>query len=253
MLRSLVGSEMCIRDRYQRRVRGCGHWVMGDKYKIVVLGTGGVGKSSLTLRLCSGKFPKKHDPTIEDSFRTQIEVDDRTRTLDILDTAGQAEFRGLHEDYMREGGGFVIVYSIDDPAAFDSVDEFKDQVAKVCAQGGCKVPIVLVANKCDLTHERSVTLKEGREKADVWDDEREGSCLGEVEFFEASAKDEINVATVFETLVRSMDREAARQAPKPAGDDGRPDSGGTKPAPAGPAPPEKETKDKGSGCKCSIL
>merc|ERR1712070_775257 len=114
-------------------------------FKIVVVGAGGVGKSALTLRLCSGKFPKKYDPTIEDSYRKKLDVDGQVRTLDILDTAGQDEYRTLRMEYMVEGRGFVLVYSIIDGESLEAMDEFKDQIDKACAKIGVKVPIVLVA------------------------------------------------------------------------------------------------------------
>ena len=45
-------------------------------YKLVVVGAGGVGKSALTIQLIQNQFMEDHDPTIEDSYRKQVEVDD---------------------------------------------------------------------------------------------------------------------------------------------------------------------------------
>ena len=59
------------------------------EYKIVVLGSGGVGKSALTVQFVQGIFVEKYDPTIEDSYRKQVVIDGETCLLDILDTAGQ--------------------------------------------------------------------------------------------------------------------------------------------------------------------
>lgn len=56
--------------------------------KIVVLGSGGVDKSALCVQFVQGIFVEKYDPTIEDSYRKQIEVDGNTYNLEILDTAG---------------------------------------------------------------------------------------------------------------------------------------------------------------------
>merc|ERR1711904_355339 len=114
-----------------------------NTYKIVVVGAGAVGKSAITLRLYSGKFPKKYDPTIEDSYRKKLEVNKKVCTLDILDTAGQDEYSTLREEYMQEGRGFVLVYSIDSKESFDKMDEFKQQIDKACAKTGAKVPIIL--------------------------------------------------------------------------------------------------------------
>ena len=59
------------------------------QYKIVVLGSGGVGKSALTIQLVRSVFQPKYDPTIEDSYTTDFKFDDQACKLEILDTAGQ--------------------------------------------------------------------------------------------------------------------------------------------------------------------
>ncbi|PIK50414.1 putative ras-related protein [Apostichopus japonicus] len=58
------------------------------EYKLVVLGSGGVGKSALTVQFVQGIFVEKYDPTIEDSYRKQVEVEGQQCMLEILDTAG---------------------------------------------------------------------------------------------------------------------------------------------------------------------
>ncbi|EEB18123.1 GTPase HRas, putative [Pediculus humanus corporis] len=57
------------------------------EFKVVVLGSGGVGKSALTVQFVSGCFMEKYDPTIEDFYRKEIEVDNSPCVLEILDTA----------------------------------------------------------------------------------------------------------------------------------------------------------------------
>ena len=85
---------------------------MSNVIKITILGTGAVGKSALTVQLVSGHFLQIYDPTIEDSYRTSILVNGETYSLDILDTAGQEEYTALRDQYMRNGEGYILVYSI---------------------------------------------------------------------------------------------------------------------------------------------
>jgi Ras-related protein Rap-2C len=82
------------------------------EYKVVVLGSGGVGKSAITVKFVSGKFVEKYDPTIEDFYRKEIEVDGAPSVLEILDTAGTEQFSSMRDLYIKNGQGFVVVYSI---------------------------------------------------------------------------------------------------------------------------------------------
>jgi GTPase KRas protein len=61
-------------------------------HKIVVLGDGGVGKTALTIQLCLSHFVETYDPTIEDSYRKQVVIDEIPCVLEVLDTAGQEEY-----------------------------------------------------------------------------------------------------------------------------------------------------------------
>jgi len=75
---------------------------MGDvrkpqELKLVVLGPGGVGKSSCTIRYVQNKFIEEYDPTIEDSYRKQVTVDNNPYLLEILDTAGQEEYAVMRD------------------------------------------------------------------------------------------------------------------------------------------------------------
>ena len=67
--------------------------VNNKEYKLVVVGAGAVGKSSLTVQLVRHHFLDCYDPTIEDSYQKQTYVDDECAMLDILDTAGQVSAR----------------------------------------------------------------------------------------------------------------------------------------------------------------
>lgn len=62
--------------------------IVSFRFIILVLGSGGVGKSALTVQFVQGIFVEKYDPTIEDSYRKQVEVEGQQCMLEILDTAG---------------------------------------------------------------------------------------------------------------------------------------------------------------------
>jgi len=156
------------------------------------LGSGGVGKSALTVKFVSGTFVDRYDPTIEDFYRKEIEVDGQPSVLEILDTAGTEQFASMRDLYIKNGQGFVIVYSITSFQTFMDIKSMRDQIVRV--KGTEKVPVVLVGNKADLSHQREVSTEEGQALAQMW------NCS----FLETSAKTTKNVNNVFIDVVREM-------------------------------------------------
>ncbi|KAF7632912.1 hypothetical protein Mgra_00007691 [Meloidogyne graminicola] len=164
------------------------------EYKIVVLGSGGVGKSALTVQFVQGIFVEKYDPTIEDSYRKQVEVDGQQCMLEILDTAGTEQFTAMRDLYMKNGQGFVLVYSITAQSTFNDLMDLRDQILRV--KDTNDVPMILVGNKCDLDDERVVGKEQGLNLARQFNSA----------FTETSAKQKINVHEVFYDLVRQINR-----------------------------------------------
>ena len=68
-----------------------------SNFKIVILGSGGVGKSALTIRLITDNFLEEYDPTIEDSYQKTLVVDGESTQINILDTAGQEEYSSMQD------------------------------------------------------------------------------------------------------------------------------------------------------------
>ncbi|KAJ5077456.1 ras-like protein rasd [Anaeramoeba ignava] len=164
------------------------------EYKLVVVGGGGVGKSALVIQLVQSHFVDEYDPTIEDSYRRQVEIDDEICLLDILDTAGQEEYSAMRDSYMRSGEGFLIVYAINSRNSFDEVSIFKEQICRV--KDSDNIPMLVVGNKADIENERQVSSGEARDLAKTF------GCP----FIETSAKTRINVEEAFFELVREVRR-----------------------------------------------
>mmetsp|Transcript_3479 Transcript_3479/g.12265 ORF Transcript_3479/g.12265 Transcript_3479/m.12265 type:complete len:196 (+) Transcript_3479:231-818(+) len=161
-------------------------------YRVVLIGEGGVGKSCLTIQFISEKFVEEYDPTLEDSYRKQVTVDEDEYILDIFDTAGQEDFSAVRDQYMRSGDGFLCVYSITIEPSFDKVADFYDHVRRV--KDLDVVPFVVIGNKADLEKSRQVPKQVGEELA---------SSIG-AKFLETSAKTGQNVHECFHTIVREI-------------------------------------------------
>ncbi|XP_064499148.1 GTP-binding protein Rit2 isoform X1 [Pseudopipra pipra] len=191
----LPSSASCKMELENEMISSSSNSSAGSReYKVVMLGAGGVGKSAMTMQFISHRFPDYHDPTIEDAYKTQVRIDDEPAYLDILDTAGQAEFTAMRDQYMRGGEGFIICYSITDRQSFQEAAEFKELIYRV--RHTYDIPVVLVGNKIDLEEFRQVSTEEGMSLA------REYSCS----FFETSAALRFYIDDVFHGLVREIRR-----------------------------------------------
>ena len=120
------------------------------EYKIVVLGDSGVGKSSLSLRFCQGKFPQTHEVTIGAAFLQQTVrlAEGSAHKLHIWDSGGQERFRAMAPLYYRDAAGALVVFDASDPRSFESV---KFWIEELRAKGPTGCVVYVVANKCDLS------------------------------------------------------------------------------------------------------
>ncbi|OWK50502.1 Ras-related protein Rap-2b [Lonchura striata] len=173
------------------------------EYKVVVLGSGGVGKSALTVQFVTGSFIEKYDPTIEDFYRKEIEVDSSPSVLEILDTAGTEQFASMRDLYIKNGQGFILVYSLVNQQSFQDIKPMRDQIIRVKRYE--RVPMILVGNKVDLEGEREVSFGEGKALAEEW------SCP----FMETSAKNKASVDELFAEIVRQMNYAAQPNGDEP--------------------------------------
>ncbi|CAH1981094.1 unnamed protein product [Acanthoscelides obtectus] len=138
----------------------------GESYnfKVVLLGEGCVGKTSLVLRYVEDKFNSKHISTIQASFlNKKINLDGNRVNLAIWDTAGQEKFHALGPIYYRSSNGAVLVYDITDEDSFQKVKSWVKELRKML---GVDISLVIVGNKSDLEKDRHVTLEEAKEYAE---------------------------------------------------------------------------------------
>ncbi|KAF7335763.1 Protein ras-2 [Mycena venus] len=204
-----------------------------DQWTLAVLGDGAVGKTALAVQVSTtgARFPSRlrlpslhsvvsgisiavephmtaatkqvsvqtYDPTLEDCYRKQFIVDNRLCFVDVIDTAGQDEYATLRDQWVREGQGFLLVYSITSRLTFDRLEVFHRSMTHIKGAGAI---FLLVGNKSDLRAQREVSEQEGAALA------RKYGC----KFIEVSAKTGQNVEHTFSSLVRAL-----RATKEPAG------------------------------------
>ena len=165
-----------------------------QEIKIVVDGCMGVGKSALIIRLVCSGFLEEYDPTIEDSYRKSVVIDEQAWLLDIFDT-----FRGCNESgeidsyrkqFWDETNIFMFVYDITDRHTFEQLRKFIDEIVEM--KDGEFFGII-VGNKIDLEEQRQVLYDEGMDLAMEY---------GNLLYYETSAREKINNAEIFYECAR---------------------------------------------------
>ncbi|XP_018563637.1 ras-related protein Ral-a [Anoplophora glabripennis] len=161
-------------------------------HKVIMVGSGGVGKSALTIQFMYDEFVEDYEPTKADSYRKKIVLDGEDVQIDILDTAGQEDYAAIRDNYFRSGEGFLCIFSITEDESFQATQEFREQILRV--KNDENIPFLLVGNKSDLEDKRKVTYAEASTRAKQWG----------VPYVETSAKTREHVDKVFYDLMREI-------------------------------------------------
>mmetsp|Transcript_25588 Transcript_25588/g.55741 ORF Transcript_25588/g.55741 Transcript_25588/m.55741 type:complete len:207 (-) Transcript_25588:586-1206(-) len=166
--------------------------------KVIILGDSGVGKTSLMNQYVQKKFTKEYKATIGADFLTkEIEVDDKTVTMQIWDTAGQERFQSLGVAFYRGADCCVLVYDVNSSKTFDALDNWRDEfLIQANPQDPENFPFMVLGNKIDVDGGNSRVVS--KKKAEAW-----AQSKGNIPYFETSAKDDINVEAAFTQIARN--------------------------------------------------
>ena len=121
--------------------------------RIVIMGGGGTGKSCITVNFVQNMFVEKYDPTIEDSYRKSVIIDNVIYPIEILDTAGTEEFTSMRDLYIKNADGIILVYSLTSAPSVHVLEEIHEKIQRVSSD----IPIIIAANKCDMEKEIVIT------------------------------------------------------------------------------------------------
>uniref|UniRef100_S4R8M5 small monomeric GTPase n=1 Tax=Petromyzon marinus TaxID=7757 RepID=S4R8M5_PETMA len=187
-------------------------------HKVIMVGSGGVGKSALTLQFMNVSYPleqikynlivctsmhsrargvqfvEDYEPTKADSYRKKVVLDGEEVQIDILDTAGQEDYAAIRDNYFRSGEGFLCAFSICEHESFAGTTDLRRSEQILRVKEDDSIPFLLVGNKSDLEERRQVSIEEARARADQWG----------VGYVETSAKTRANVDKVFFDLMREI-------------------------------------------------
>ena len=172
-------------------------------FKLMVIGEGAVGKTTLVNRYVTGTFERDYKTTIGSQFAVKlahISPPDAEYSTGIKvqawDVAGQARFKAVRKMYYSGAAGIIIVFDVTRRRSFTELSKWVQEADESI---GGRVPTVCVGNKTDLP-DRAVPSDEAKRWA-----EDQGFV-----YMESSAKTGDGVADMFSVLAEIMWREARR-------------------------------------------
>ena len=160
--------------------------------KVVLLGDGGVGKTSIVNSYFKKPFQGTYKMTLGTEFRIKRVGN---HVIQIWDLAGQPIFSSVRSTYYVGALGAILAYDVTKQSTYDNIPNWLEEFYY---HKGEKVPIVLVANKVDLrdttkclTAEDGLKLKEKLEESKKF----------EVTYVETSAKTNHNIDSIFDVMI----------------------------------------------------
>ena len=165
------------------------------KWKIIVIGDGSVGKTTLMLQYTEKKFKELYIPTVgvQVSIKLvpiKVGKEKRMIELTIWDIAGQTKFEHIRKIFYEGASAYLILYDITKRNSFEGISYWINDIAWVI---GDKYGI-LIGNKKDLAKYRVVSEEEGKALAAEY----------HLDFMETSAKTGENVNNVFEQITKNL-------------------------------------------------
>merc|ERR1711957_888071 len=164
------------------------------EYKLVLVGDGGVGKTTFVKRHLTGEFEKKYIATLGVEVHPMPFFTSKGKILfNVWDTAGQEKLGGLRDGYYINGNCGIIMFDVCSRIPYQNVPKWYKDLVRVCEN----IPIVLVGNKVDVK-DRKVKAKQivfHRKK--------------NLQYYDISAKSNYQFEKPFVWLLRKLTNEAA--------------------------------------------
>jgi len=158
-------------------------------FKLVLVGDGGVGKTTFVKRHMTGEFEKKYVATLGVEVHPLAFTTNRGPiTFNVWDTAGQEKFGGLRDGYYIQGQCAIIMFDVTSRITYKNVPTWHKDLVRVCEN----IPIVLCGNKVD--------IKDRKVKAKAITFHRKKN----LQYYDISAKSNYNFEKPFLWLARKL-------------------------------------------------
>ena len=164
-----------------------------NSYKVLLLGNSYVGKTCILLRFSEDIFKENYDVTIGLNYRIKsMTVENNPIKMQIWDTSGEEKFKAIAKNFYRGAHGVLLVYDICQKNSFLDVKSWIEQIIENADNDD--IVMILCGNKCDNEKERKISKEEGENLAKNYG----------IPFFECSAKNNININEMFETMAQKI-------------------------------------------------
>ena len=162
------------------------------KFKVVIVGDSGVGKTNLVKRFITNTFNKETKATVGVEFLSKnFIINGKVFKIELWDTAGQERYKSITSAYFKGAKGAMVVYDVTNKPTFVNVDKWCSELQ---TKGSKTISIIMIGNKTDLKENIVITSEMGKEKS---------ANLG-MPIMETSALDASNVKEAFYLLIKEM-------------------------------------------------
>uniref|UniRef100_A0A6A7GC11 Ras-related protein Rab-21 n=1 Tax=Hirondellea gigas TaxID=1518452 RepID=A0A6A7GC11_9CRUS len=182
---------------------------MANRFKVVLLGEGRVGKTSILIRYIQNEYSSDRQSTVQASYlEKRLNIDSTSVRLAIWDTAGQERFHALGPIYYRDAHAALLVYDITDRQSFTKVQHWVKELRKIVGEN---IVLAIAANKCDLEKKSQVD----------WSDAEEYATSVGAQLFRTSAKSGKGLEQTFLEISKALLQKNASRPSNPSGRGGR--------------------------------
>ena len=163
-----------------------------NKFKLIFLGSSGVGKTNIIKRLIGKNFIANSSATTgcSCSFKS-FKLEGHSSNAELWDTIGIETHKHLTKLFFKDVKGIFVVYAITHKSSFDDVDEWINFFKE---SENSDVPIIIIGNRCDLKDKREVSVEQGELKAKKYG----------ADFIETSALSGLNIDKAFKILIKKV-------------------------------------------------
>ncbi|XP_017266077.2 rho-related GTP-binding protein RhoF [Kryptolebias marmoratus] len=135
---------------------GHGNTKQGEELKIVIVGDGGCGKTSLLMVYAKGDFPEKYAPSVFEKYIKTISLGGKEIKLNLYDTAGQDDYDRLRPLSYQEADLVLVCFDVTNPTSFENVAiKWHPEVRHFCGEA----PVILIGCKTDLRKDKEGTRR----------------------------------------------------------------------------------------------